>query len=94
MTRDIAPLSTLPVIIDGPGEYVTRGGGRVSIREVAPASSGNAAFNARGAMWRTVKGITRARGVDVWHVSGRYLVLREDERDIVGRKQEEASTAA
>lgn len=82
---DVPAPSDLPVIIDAPGDYVTRDGDRVTIREVRDAVPGTTSFGASGSVWRSMKGITRARGHDVWHVSGRHLVSRESPLDIVGR---------
>ena len=74
----------LPVIIDSPGDYVTRDGRRVTIRQVRETAPGTTAFGATGGVWKEVKGVTKARSVDVWHVSGRHMVLRESPLDIVG----------
>lgn len=83
MTATPAP-SDLPVVIDGPGDYVTRDGRRVTIRQVREATPGTTSFSATGSVWTERRGVTRARGQDVWHVSGRHLVLRESGQDIVG----------
>lgn len=85
MTDISTPLNELPVLIDSPGEYVTRDGMRVTIRQVRDATPGSTSFGAVGAVWRERRGVTRARGHDIWHVSGRHLVLRESPLDVVGK---------
>lgn len=77
-------INDLPVLIAGPGEYATRDGRRVTIREVRDATPGTTSFSAVGSVWTERRGVLRARGHDIWHVSGRHLVLRESARDIVG----------
>ena len=85
MTQVITPLNELPVVIDAPGDYVTRGGNRVTIRQVRDATPGTTSFGAVGSVWKERRGVTRARGNDIWHISGRHMVLRESALDIVGR---------
>lgn len=84
MTDQAPPPNTLPVLIDAPGEYVTRDGRRVTIREVRTDTPGTTSFGATGGVWKKVRGVTKARSVDVWHISGRHMVLRESPLDIVG----------
>lgn len=76
----MAMLDTLPTIITGPGDYVTRSGQRVTIREV----TGPATFAAKGALWSEFRGKMTPRGHDLWHVSGRYMPLTENKKDVVG----------
>lgn len=78
-------LSDLPVIITGPGEYVSRNGKRVTIREI----SGPSTFAAKGHVWRMFRGKERPRDNDIWHVSGRYQAVGERGKDIVGIWSEE-----
>lgn len=81
--RELPPvvlLQDLPVVVTGPGDYVTRNGRRVAIREIG----GKGTFNARGAVYREFRGRVVARGLDIWHVSGRYRSLGEHGLDIVG----------
>jgi hypothetical protein len=73
-------LTDLPVIITGPGEYKTRNGKRVNIREI----SGSGTFAAKGGIYREFRGRTVARGYDIWHVSGCYRAVGEHGLDIVG----------
>jgi len=82
-------LNDLPTIIDGPGEYVLRNGGRASVDEVKDNTQsikdGTTMFAAKGSSWKMFRGKERPRGLDIWHVSGRRLALNEDPRDIVGK---------
>lgn len=79
------PLNALPVIIDGPGDYVTRDDRRVTIHEIKPGTPETTTFSAKGAVWSMYRGKERSRGLDIWHVSGRNQPQRESTRDIVGR---------
>lgn len=77
-------LNDLPVIIDGPGDYKLRNGGRASIvRVVENQNSNTTSFDAKGSTWRMFRGKLRPRGNDIWHVSGRKFLLTEDPEDIV-----------
>ena len=78
----IRATSDLPVIVTQPGEHVTRDGRRVSVHGINP----NEAYTYRvhGAEWKMFRGKMRARGFTVWHVSGRFDVVRETASDIVG----------
>lgn len=91
MTMPI-PLNSLPVIVDGPGDYVTRDGHRVTVRAVRAATLGTNAFGVEGSAWSERGGVRRARGNDVWHESGRHMVTRDSGRDLVGRWKASAST--
>lgn len=79
------PLNDLPTIIDGPGDYVSRDGRRVTIRNVREGPPKTTCFQATGSMWKEFRGKMRPRGYNIWHVSGRNLVLVESPKDIVGR---------
>lgn len=72
-------LDDLPTVVRGPGEYETRDGRRVQIREI----SGNATFSAKGAVYKEFRGRIVPRGYDIWHVSGRYRAVGEHPLDIV-----------
>ena len=85
MTDVSTPLNELPVIIDTPGDYATHDGLRVTIRQVSDATPGTTSFGAVGAVWRERRGVTRARGHEIWHISGRNMVLRESPLDVVRR---------
>lgn len=86
MTPPIVQTSTEPVLLDelptvvtGPGEYETRDGRRVKIREI----SGRGTFSAEGAVYKEFRGRAVPRGYDIWHVSGRYRAVGEHPLDIV-----------
>ena len=82
---DGTPLRDLRVIIDRPGEYAMRDGGRAVVREIHPAPGGSAtAFTAKGSIWTMRNRVYRPRGHEIWHVSGRYKALGLSARDIVG----------
>lgn len=73
-SASFASLVALPVIIDGPGHYVTRCGATVTIASVASASG---AFGCSG---------TYSSGIiDRWHRSGRLYFGQECPNDIVGK---------
>lgn len=91
---DRTHLNDLPTIIDGPGEYATRAGGRATVREVKASEPGTTAFSAKGSLWRLFRGAFRPRGLEIWHVSGRVLPLEESGRDIVGRYEAPSAEAA
>ncbi len=79
-------LNTLPVVIDGPGEYVARNGHRVTINEVKPHTSNDTtAFAAKGSMWKMFRGNYQARGYQIWHISGRAYPLDEAGIDVVAK---------
>ena len=83
------PLNELPVVVDGPGDYATRDGRRVTIHEVKPPSRADVtSFGASGAVWKDYRGGERPRGYALWHASGRSMPLEERPSDIVGRWQE------
>ena len=47
----------LPDIVDGPGDYVTRDGRRVTIHEVkSPSAPDTTSFGASGAIWKDYRG--------------------------------------
>lgn len=64
--------NTLPAIIDGPGEYLTRSGDIVEI------TTPNGSFN-----WN---GVYRAERItELWHRSGRRFAMQETAHDIVSK---------
>ena len=91
MTSNAKPKNTiflndLPTVIDGPGEYQTRDGGRATIREVRPnANPDTTSFDAKGSVWKMFRGTLKPRGHEIWHVSGRMNPLHENWKDIVGK---------
>lgn len=69
-----ASLVTLPTVIDGPGEYLTRSGEVVTIHTATP----NHTFGCVG---------TYSDGViDGWHKSGRVFAMRETINDIISKR--------
>ena len=75
----------LPIVITQPGDYRTRDGRRVTIREVGPVSLDTTPFNAKGSVWKTFRNKVVPRGHDIWHLSGRAFPLAEHPRDIVAK---------
>ena len=87
-------LNDMSVIVDGPGEYVTRNGGRATVFEVKQGGNPETTrFDAKGDVWRKVRGKFRPVDYTIWHVSGRKYVLNESKDDIVGRYLEEKEAA-
>lgn len=83
---DFVPLNSLPTVITGPGEYITRNGGRATIYAIKPfPDPAYIGFSAKGSVWRIFRGVFRPRGYDIWHVSGRGYPVKESGRDIVAR---------
>lgn len=75
----------LPVVVSGPGDYVSRDGRRITVHEVRAAGEPDTTvFAATGSVWREFRGKVRPRGFCTWHVSGRRLPLDEAPSDIVG----------
>lgn len=72
-------LSDLPVIIEAPGDYLTRDGRRVTIHEI----KGPSTFSAKGHLWRMFRGKYVPKNYDIWHVSGRYKAVGESPEDII-----------
>jgi hypothetical protein len=81
----IAPLNELPTIIDGPGDYITRDGRRVTIHTIEPTKTlATTGFHAKGHIWRRVDSIGRHPQYDTWHISGHYWTYGDLALDIVG----------
>ena len=80
-------LDSLPTVIDGPGEYLCRDGRRALIRST---NGSTGTFSCRGARYRMFRGHERARGLFIWHPSGRYWSIEESPYDIVAKAPEEA----
>lgn len=84
--RPIPAPNDLPVVIAGPGDYVSRDGRRITIHDVkSPPELGSTLFAASGSVWSEFRGAVRPRGYTTWHVSGRRLPLKDTASDIVGR---------
>lgn len=93
--RSIPAPNDLPVVIAGPGDYVSRDGCRITIHAVkSPPEPGSTLFAASGSVWREFRGKERPRGYSTWHVSGRRLPLDETPSDVVGPWVEAAADAA
>jgi len=75
-------LNDLPTVITEPGLYVLRNGTPALVREIVPLTS---TFEAKGAIEAMFRGKPRFRGLEGWHVSGRYSVFKESQWDIVRR---------
>lgn len=60
------------------GEYVTRGGKRVTITTIA----GNGTFPAKGYVWRMYRGKLCKRDWNGWKLDGSYMAVGEHGRDI------------
>lgn len=80
-------LDSLPTVIDGPGEYLCRDGRRALIHST---NGSIGTFSCRGARYRMFRGQERARGLFIWHPSGRYYAVEESPYDIVAKAPEEA----
>ena len=81
-------LDSLPTVIDGPGEYLCRDGRRALIHSTNGSTS---TFSCRGARYRMFRGKERAKGLFIWHPSGRYYAVEESPYDIVAKVAEESS---
>ena len=79
-------LDSLPTVIDGPGEYLCRDGRRALIHST---NGSIGTFSCRGARYRMFRGKERARGLFIWHPSGRYYAVEESPYDIVAKAPEE-----
>lgn len=83
--------NTLPIVIDGPGIYLTRDGRRARIHEVKeyqpregePPRHEVTAFEAKGSAQMLFQGNLVYRGYDCWHVCGRRFPLKESPLDII-----------
>ena len=80
---DEPELNLLPVLIDGPGDYLTRDGRRVTIHTVREHRPGVTFFAAAGGLWREFRGTIRPKGYRLWHRCGRGSVFGEAGSDIV-----------
>lgn len=77
----------MPTIIHAPGKYVTRDGRTAIIHDVKPPKEGVTHFAAKGTVYTPSKsGKTMRSTYNIWHVSGRALVLQESPVDIISVK--------
>lgn len=75
-------LNDLPVVVDAPGMYITRCGHHVDIHKIAPNPDPlTTQFGAKGTLHRP----GRRKRYEVWHVSGRHLVVGLSAWDIVAK---------
>lgn len=65
--------------ITKPGDYITRDGTRVTIREI----SGPSSWPCKGSVWSMFRGKYVPRGYGIWQVNGRYLAVDEHPLDIM-----------
>lgn len=73
MSAYFAPLVLAPIIIDAPGQYVTRNGEVVHVAR----SSGKHDFGCAGTYSNNVR--------EHWHKSGRLFASRETVNDVVAK---------
>jgi predicted nucleic acid-binding protein len=76
------PLFTLPVIINEPGEYLTRGGDRVTIDRASTRHD-----------YGCVGSYVACGTAEKWHKSGRILATSETSNDVVCKASCEAAPA-
>ncbi len=74
MSAYFAAFVNLPVVISEPGEYLTRGGERVTIEQASTRHS-----------FGCVGGYADCGTQDRWHKSGRLYAGTESRNDIVSR---------
>jgi len=67
------------MVIIEPGNYLTRDGTRITIREIQGPSS----WPCKGSMWRMYRGKYVPRGHAIWQTNGRYLAVGEHHLDII-----------
>ena len=75
-------------IIDGPGEYKTRNGRRVTIHNIVlppQYTSGCMCFPAKGSIWRRVTAMGLNPEYGIWRLDGRYRAVGDHPLDIVSR---------
>jgi hypothetical protein len=78
---DFESWNKLPVIITTPGEYTTRDGRRVTVREIRTTAT----FCVYGKIWMEFRGQFRPRRNESWHPNGRATFKSSGlDRDIVG----------
>lgn len=71
------------VIIDAPGEYITRTGLRVTIHEIKPPTTGT--FNCKGTLWIPARreGGKPKPAYNVWTQGGHFRTVSESMFDVV-----------
>lgn len=89
MTLSTRPhLTTLPVVVTGPGNYLTRDGRKVVVHEVKDARCAGAIppvteYLVKGTLFTPRPDKADLARYDIWHVSGYILDSRERDDDIV-----------
>ncbi len=80
----ITPLNEMPVLVDGPGWYLTRNGRSAEVLFVKETTTlSTTAFNATGYVYyKNGKGRQRSTWTS-WHVSGRCTAGSPDSWDII-----------
>lgn len=82
-------LNSLPTVVDGPGEYITRNGNRVVVTHITKHHDPETvSFRVKGDIIHPpVKGgiKTEIRLYNIWHISGRMYPIHESPHDIVGK---------
>ena len=66
-----------------PGDYITRDGRRVTVREIR----GPATACVKGQIWKMFRGVLRPRGYHTWTIKGRYRFIGDHQADLVGAFQ-------
>lgn len=79
----MVPLRLLPLVIDGPGRYLTRSGHVADVDR-----EGEGTFSFKGTVWRPRKGNRRPKPeYQIWHRSGRAVAMGEHPDDIVAKEE-------
>lgn len=83
-------LNSLPTVITGVGDYLTRDGRRVTIHGMkdAPDDPDVTSFRAEGLVWQMFRGKVVPRDYTIWHVSGRKYPFVESRSDILSAWQD------
>jgi hypothetical protein len=82
----VTPLNQLPAIIDSVGDYRTRSGKRVTIREIKQnLDLSVSTFSAKGSIWNKIDNIGNNPEYNIWHISGHNMAIGETSRDIIGK---------
>lgn len=79
-------IRTLPVVVDEPGSYRMRNGGKAIVHEIKPCGKeGVTAFEVKGNFFDPNKTYSKNHPghFSIWHVSGRYNVFSESGRDLI-----------
>ena len=69
--------------ITKPGDYLTRDGTRVTIREI----KGPSTWPCKGAVWRMFRGKYVPEGHAIWKTNGQYLAVGEHRLDLIEQEE-------